>query len=123
MQLLNGVGWLVPLALASQQFPLVRSVAPLSPALVLVLLTMWGGAWALPFYIPPGLVALRLGGRHHAALLTNIFGATGYFAGAIFTYFSMKWGKAGNWLPVLLLCAGGNFVSLITMNLAMKAEI
>jgi len=42
---------------------------------------LWGFAWALPFYIPAGVMALKLGGVHHAALLTNLFDAAGNLVG------------------------------------------
>ena len=122
MQILNCLGIVVPVVLASQQFPAMLSLVSLSPLLILALITVWGTAWALPFYIPPGLVALRLGGQHHAALLTNIFDAVGFFAGAVFSYYSMKAGRFGDWLPVFGACAAANLISLVSMNMAMRLD-
>lgn len=39
---------------------------------VLSLLATWGATWATAFYVPPGIVALELGGVQHAALITNV---------------------------------------------------
>lgn len=47
---------------------------------VLLLLLLWGAAWALPFYIPAGVMALQLGGSQHAAQLTNVFDFIGFLA-------------------------------------------
>jgi predicted MFS family arabinose efflux permease len=45
---------------------------PLSVPQILALLMVWGATWAAAFYVPPGLVALELGGVQHAALITNV---------------------------------------------------
>lgn len=120
MQFLNGVGVVVPFALASQQIAVIRSRFFIAPLPLLALITVWGAAWALPFYIPPGIVALQLGGKDHSAMITNIFGAVGYLSGAVFTYLTMKLGKSGNWFPVLMTCALGNLISMVTMDRAMN---
>ena len=64
------------LALQSLSIPWVCAVMP-RPVLLLAIF-LWGFAWSLPFYIPAGVMALQLGGRKHAALLTNIFDAAGF---------------------------------------------
>lgn len=48
------------------------TVIALKPSQVLALLSTWGATWAAAFYVPPGLVALELGGSQHAALITNV---------------------------------------------------
>ena len=42
---------------------------------------------------PAGVLALTLGGVSHAALLTNMFDAVGFFASSIFSYYAMELGK------------------------------
>lgn len=64
------------LALQSLSIPWVCAAMP-QPVLLLTIF-LWGFAWSLPFYIPAGVMALQLGGRKHAALLTNIFDAAGF---------------------------------------------
>ena len=39
---------------------------------------LWGLAYALPFYIPPGAFAMTAGGKTAAALYTNLFDAAGF---------------------------------------------
>ena len=45
--------------------------------IVVPLLSLWGCAYALPFYLPPGEFALKIGGKTAAALFTNLFDAGG----------------------------------------------
>ena len=80
----------------------------------------WGATWALTFYTPPGVVALELGGRQHAALLTNVFDAVGYFAAAIFSYYASELGKAGKWTGILSSLTICSMTAIWTMLLAMK---
>ena len=42
---------------------------------------------------PAGVLALTLGGVSHAALLTNMFDAVGFFASSIFSYYAMELGE------------------------------
>ena len=72
----NVVGFLLASLLALQAL----SVVALTELAVLLVIFLWGFAWSLPFYIPAGVMALRLGGPSHAALLTNLFDAAGFLA-------------------------------------------
>jgi hypothetical protein len=91
----------------------------LSQPIVLGILFFWGMAWALPFYLPAGVMALTLGGVNHAALLTNLFDAIGFLAASVLSYYAMEFGKSGQWTSVIfgLSIAGG--VALTTMSRAM----
>ena len=82
---------------------------PNPTTIVSALLFLWGASWMLPFYVPPGVYALHLGGVQHSALLTNMFDAAGFTAGAVLSYFAMSLGGKGHWKPVLgaLSCGGG----------------
>lgn len=120
ISILNIFGVIIPLILTLQQYVSTRSTLLSSPGSILSLITLWGAAWALPFYIPPGLVALSLGGEHHAALVANIFDAFGFFAGAVFSFYSMKLGTNSQWTPVFLCCAITNALCLMLMNVSMK---
>ena len=80
----------------------------------------WGATWALAFYTPPGVVALELGKRQHAAFLTNVFDAVGYFAAAIFSYYASELGKGGKWTGIMSSLTICSMTAIWTMLLAMK---
>ena len=63
---------IVPLMLAYPS-ALPFDISPI----VVPLLSLWGCAYALPFYLPPGEFALKIGGKTAAALFTNLFDAGG----------------------------------------------
>ena len=69
------------------------------------------------------LLALALGGVHHAALLTNLFDAAGFLAAALVSYFAMELGKTANWVPLLGALAAGGGIAAFTMAGAMKLAI
>jgi ABC-type transporter Mla maintaining outer membrane lipid asymmetry permease subunit MlaE len=66
------------------------------------------------------LLALALGGVHHAALLTNLFDAAGFLAAALVSYFAMELGKTANWIPLLGALAAGGGIAAFTMAGAMR---
>lgn len=111
---LNVIGISIPFVLLLQEYQYYQ----FHYSFVLFLLMTWGFAWALPFYIPPGIAALRLGGKAHSSLITNIFDAFGFFAGAIFSKYAMDYGTKSNWIPTLLTCTIGNILTAIVMFLS-----
>lgn len=100
----------------------LKVIPALSHTFVLTVLTLWGCTWALPFYLPPGIVALKIGGRDHAALITNLFDGLGFGLAAVYSIFAMKYGRVGNWAPVMiaLMIFGG--LSTISMHYAMTED-
>eukprot|EP01036_Dinobryon_divergens_P026275 gene26275-34900_t len=103
------------LALQSLSIPWVCAAMP-QPVLLLAIF-LWGFAWSLPFYIPAGVMALQLGGRKHAALLTNIFDAAGFLVAAVFSLPAGRYGSLGgkHWFPVLATLAAGQFIAALAM--------
>lgn len=95
--------------------------APLSFSLLS--LFVFGFTWALAFYTPPGIVALELGGKKHAALVTNIFDATGYLLAAIFSYYAAKFGQIGNWTGLMSSLTLCSVIASFSMYLAMKITL
>ena len=89
---------------------------------MLLFINLWGIAWALPFYIPAGVMALNLGGINHAALVTNIFDAVGFFSSALFSLPATQYGSKGHWTPVLLILTVANFIATASMYSAMKID-
>ena len=59
--------------------PLALSLGPevLPRPLVVPLAVLWGLAYALPFYIPPGEFAMQIGGKSATGLFSNLFDAAG----------------------------------------------
>eukprot|EP01041_Mallomonas_annulata_P008040 gene8040-16478_t len=92
---------------------------PLNGPVASSILLVWGGAWALPFYTPPALMALTLGGRQHSALLTNMFDGAGFLAGAIFSDIALGYGRRGVWRGSLLTMALGSCMTTASMLVAM----
>ena len=92
----------------------------LSPISCLLVLLAWGAAWALPFYVPPGLLALDLGGKAHSALVTNLFEGAGFLAAAVFSKFAVQHGRAGQWGPVMQTLFIGGVVATWSMHAAMS---
>lgn len=76
----------------------------------------------MAYYIPPSILAMRLGGSHHAAFVTNLFDIGGYILGAWFSYYTTNSGNRGEWSGVLLLLTLCNGIGLISMALAMRSE-
>ena len=91
---------------------------PLS--LALLILGSWGASWALPFYVPPGIMALDIGGAEHSALITNVFDAVGFFGAAIFSGYAIRLGRSGQWAGLMAFMAISGLVSVFTMFDAMK---
>lgn len=101
----------------------VKAIPSLSHAVVLTILTLWGCSWALPFYIPPGIVALKIGGRDHAALITNLYDAFGFGLAALYSIAAMEYGRVGNWAPIMVLLSVFGGLSTISMHYAMKKDM
>ena len=114
----NVLNCLVPGALWAHQVGMLHLPAP--AVTVPALLVAYGAAWFLPFYIPPGVLALQLGGAGHAALLTNIFDAAGFSAASVLSFYAMKLGAEGRWAPVLGSLSAGGGVALLCMFVAMR---
>ena len=100
----------------------LKVIPALSNAVILFILTLWGVCWSLPFYLPPGIVALRLGGKEHSALLTNVFDGAGFALAAVYSIFAMKLGRKGDWCPIMLALSAFGLISTVTMRHAMNTE-
>ena len=70
---------------------------------------------ALLLQVPPGLVCLKLGGKEHAALLTNIYDGVGFLSAAFFTYFATR----KYWTSVLVFLSACSAISCVAMGRAM----
>jgi sugar phosphate permease len=110
----------VPLLLALQQgSSLPDPVSALISPLVVPLLTLWGCAYALPFYLPPGEFAIKIGGKSAAAFFTNLFDAAGFTLCMFWNPWASKASKDGDFTIVLLSMSAFGALALLTMPLCM----
>jgi hypothetical protein len=119
----NVVGISIPLLLWSHAVKAFDVTSALPTPLVLVLLTLWGSAWALAFYIPPGVIALAIGGRNHAAFITNLADGFGFAVAAVFSIFAMNQGREGGkaWGPIMLTLSTFAGIALVSLRHAMQS--
>jgi len=101
--------------------PFALSLGPkvLPTVSVVPLTTLWGLAYALPFYIPPGEFAMQIGGKKGTALFTNIFDAAGFAMSATWNPWASTLAKAGDFRLILLSQALFGAVSAVCMPLCM----
>lgn len=101
--------------------PFALSLGPsvLGNVAVVPLTVLWGVAYALPFYIPPGEFAMQIGGKSGTALFTNVFDAAGFAASALWNPWASSLAKTGDFRQILLSQALFGAMSLVTMPLCM----
>jgi len=101
--------------------PFALSLGPsVLPRLMVVPLTvLWGLAYALPFYIPPGEFAMQIGGKSATGLFSNLFDAAGFGVSAIWNPWASALAKDGDFRVVLLSQALFGAISLVGMPLCM----
>jgi len=103
--------------------PALLAFAPSLPVdispLVVPLLAVWGCSYALPFYLPPGEFALKIGGKTAAALFTNLFDAGGFTLCFFWNSWASKETKGGDFTSVLLSQALFGGLSMLCMPLCM----
>jgi len=108
----------VPAILANG--PLIKSAVGVDIApLVVPLTVLWGLAYALPFYIPPGEFAMAVGGKSSTALYTNLFDAAGFTVSAIWNPWASGLAKQGDFATILYSQALFGALSLVCMPLCM----
>ena len=86
---------------------------------VVPLCVVWGLAYVLPFYLPPGEYAMAVGGKSGTALFTNIFDAAGFATSALWNPWASAIAKSGDFEKVLLSQAAFGAVSMLCMPLCM----
>lgn len=119
----NFIGVVIPLLLCAHANKVTAISSLLSVRAILFLLTLWGIAWAMAFYIPAGVIALELGGKHHAALITNLADGVGFAVAAVFSVFAMDRGRRGgsDWSAIMLTLASFAGIALVSLRHAMKS--
>lgn len=119
----NCFNFVLPAVLWAHHKQLLPASLSVTAATAPVVLFAWGAAWMLPFYIPPGVLALHLGGTAHAALLTNLFDAAGFSAASVLSYYAMSFGSKGHWAPVMGCLSAGGALALLGMNRSMSLAL
>jgi len=104
--------------------PFLLSLGPavLPKVAVVPLTVIWGLAYAMPFYIPPGEFAMQIGGKSGTALFTNVFDAAGFAASAVWNPWASSFAKSGNFKQILLSQAAFGAISMLTMPLCMHRQ-
>jgi len=87
--------------------------------LAVPLLFLWSLAYALPFYLPPGEFALRIGGKSASALFTNLFDAGGFTLCFFWNSWASRATKEGNFEAVLVSQAVFGVISFVCMPLCL----
>jgi len=109
----------VPAILANG--PVIKATTGLDIApLVVPLTVLWGLAYALPFYIPPGEFAMAVGGKSSTALYTNLFDAAGFTVSAAWNPWASSLAKSGDFTTILYSQALFGLMSLVCMPLCMS---
>mmetsp|Transcript_46683 Transcript_46683/g.77237 ORF Transcript_46683/g.77237 Transcript_46683/m.77237 type:complete len:430 (-) Transcript_46683:330-1619(-) len=96
--------------------------AMVPPSLVVPLTVLWGLAYALPFYIPPGEFAMQIGGKTSTAFFTNVFDAAGFSVSAAWNPWASSLVKGGDFSVVLLSQALFGAISFVCMPVAMSRQ-
>jgi len=104
-------------AVAPYLLSLGPSVVP--KEIAVPLLVLWGLAYALPFYNPPGEYAMQVGGKTGTALFTNLFDAAGFLMSASWNPWASAIAKTGDFREILLSQAAFGALSMLMMPLCM----
>jgi len=104
--------------------PWLLSLGPsvLPKAAVVPLAVVWGLAYAMPFYLPPGEFAMQIGGKAGTALFTNVFDAAGFAASAVWNPWASASAKSGDFTTILQSQALFGAISMLTMPLCMHRQ-
>lgn len=87
--------------------------------LVVPLLFLWGVAYALPFYVPPGEFAMAVGGKAATALFTNLFDAFGFTMCFFWNRWATAQSKDGDFTQVLWSASLFGAIAFVCMPICM----
>ena len=85
---------------------------------------LWGIGFAVPFYIPPSLYALKEGGRESSATIADVFDCAGFAALAAFNCHvaGIPHHVAKAWIPTFTICTAMSILSLSALSIAVLRE-
>lgn len=109
---------------ALSQLTHVTDLFPLTPALGLASMFVWGFSFAIPFYIPPSLYALRRGGKESSATIADAFDLCGFGSLALFNGYvaSIRHEILASWTVTFVALAGCSILSMASLPLALSLE-
>lgn len=104
----------------SLSFPMIS----LSPFLGSLVMFLWGFSFAIPFYLPPSLYALKEGGKKSSATIADVFDIGGFGLLALFNGYVAGITQSipsawSNTFVALIICS---FVSLASLSTATILE-
>ena len=105
--------------------PIISRAAQLALLLIpmaVALTCLWGLAYAMPFYLPPGEFAMLIGGEKSSALFTNVFDAAGFGMSAVWNPWASAIAKSGDFQQILLSQALFGLISMVFMPLCMYRQ-
>lgn len=85
---------------------------------------VWGLGFAVPFYIPPSLFALKRGGVESSATIADVFDIGGFALLAAFNGFvaGIDHASKAAWIPVFLQTTIAAAISLASLCVAVWKE-
>jgi hypothetical protein len=85
---------------------------------------VWGFAFAVPFYIPPSLFALKRGGTSSSATIADVFDIGGFGLLAAFNGYvaGIDHALAAAWIPVFQMTTAAAAVALVALSIATYKE-
>jgi len=85
---------------------------------------LWGVSFALPFYIPPSLFALKRGGKESSATIADAFDFAGFSLLAMFNGYvaGIDYSSMTAWVRPFQLLAACSITSLVTLLCAVQLE-
>jgi sugar phosphate permease len=96
----------------------------LSSAASAVLLFAWGFSFAIPFYLPPSLYALRRGGHESSATIADIFDIGGFALLAAFNGYvaGIQQSIPGAWVPTFQITTFCSLISFLSLSIVAWRE-
>ena len=97
----------------------VRGAISLPPSFGMFLMFIWGGSFAVPFYIPSSIFALERGGKKSSATISDFFDFFGFLCLAIFNGHaaSIQQNVMIQWSLCFVILASCSATSLVCLTL------
>ena len=85
---------------------------------------LWGLSFAIPFYIPPSLYALKQGGKDGSATIADAFDFSGFLLLAFFNGYvaSIRHDVLAAWIPTFQILTGCGVASLVSLSFALLLD-
>ena len=96
----------------------------LSPLMGSMSMLIWGLSFAIPFYIPASMYALRQGGRESSATIADIFDFGGFASLALFNGYvaGIQQNDPPSWATTYIILSFCSILSMISLALAILLD-